>query len=241
MASAAVAGSLLGGTPARVLAIYAHPDDPDISCGGTLAKWSADGAEVHLVLCAAGDKGSDDPRADPAAVAARRLEEAQSATRLLGISGLEHLDLPDGEVENDVATRAAVVAAVRRVRPEVVVCPDPSAVFFGTHHFNHRDHRAVGWLALDAVAPASSSPMYFPEAGPAHRVETVLMSGSLEPNVWVDVTRTIDLKVKAVACHESQLSDANDWFASAVRDGAEEAGRQVGVRYAEAFRRLELG
>ena len=113
-------------------------------------------------------------------------------------------------------------------------------MFFGGHHYNHRDHRVVGWAVLDSVAPAAASPLYFPESGPAHQVSAVLMSGSLEPNAWVDVTTTIELKVRAVGCHESQLVDANDWFASALRDGAEEAGRQAGVRFAEAFRRIDL-
>lgn len=236
----AVGGSVLGHVPGRALAVYAHPDDPDISCGGTLAKWAGLGCEVHVLLCAAGDKGSLDSGADPGAVARRRLEEAQQATAQLGVAALHHLDRPDGEVENDCETREAIVAVVRATRPDVVVCPDPTAVFFGRHHYNHRDHRAVGWAALDAVAPAASSPLYFPEAGKAHQVATILLSGSLEPDVWVDVSTTIDKKVDAVACHASQLVDANDWFASALRDGAEEAGREAGLRYAEAFRRLEL-
>jgi LmbE family N-acetylglucosaminyl deacetylase len=193
-----------------------------------------------VLLCTAGDKGSADRAADPADVAARRLDEAMRATGMLGVAALHHLDLPDGEIENDLSLREALVAMIRSTRPEVVVCPDPSAVFFGTHHFNHRDHRVVGWATLDAVAPAAASPLYFPLSGPAHHVSTVLMSGSLEPNAWVDVTSTIELKVKAVACHESQLVDANDWFASALRDGAEEAGHQAGVPFAEAFRRLDL-
>lgn len=231
---------LLRDVPARALAIYAHPDDPDISCGGTLAKWAAAGCEVHVLLCTAGDKGSSNPKDDGKEVARRRLDEARRATELLGVSELHHLDWPDGEIENDLATREQLVEVVRSTLPEVVVCPDPSAVFFGTHHYNHRDHRVVGWAALDAVAPAAASPLYFPDAGAPHQVTAVLMSGSLEPNVWVDVTGTIDVKVRAVACHESQLIDANDWFASALRDGAEEAGRQAKVRFAEAFRRLEL-
>lgn len=233
-------GVLLREVPDRALAIYAHPDDPDISCGGTLALWAGAGAEVHVLLCTAGDKGASDPRADPAEVARRRSDEAQRATDLLGVKGLHRLDLPDGEVVNDVATRADIVSLIRELRPDVVVCPDPTAIFFGQHHYNHRDHREVGWATLDAVAPASASPLYFPQAGPAHQVASLLMSGSLEPNVWVDIGATIDQKVQAVACHESQLEDANDWFASALRDGAEEAGRQAGVRHAEAFRRLQL-
>ncbi len=233
--------SVLSTVPERALAVYAHPDDPDISCGGTLAKWALAGCEVHVLLSAAGDKGSADPSQDPSDVARRRLEEARRATSLLGVKSLDHLDRPDGEVENDRPLRQAIVAAVRRLRPEVVVCPDPTAVFFGTHHFNHRDHRAIGWATLDAVAPASGSPHYFPDAGEPHHVPTVLLSGSLEPNVWIDITSTIDIKVQAVGCHASQLVDANDWYASALRDGAEEAGRQAGVRFGEAFRRLDLG
>ncbi|MHB1986846.1 MAG: PIG-L deacetylase family protein [Acidimicrobiales bacterium] len=235
-----VVRAVLSETPRRALAIYAHPDDADISCGGTLAKWAAEGSEVHVLLCAAGDKGSVDAGDDASEVARHRLDEARRATELLGVRSLYHLDRPDGEIENDTQTRAELVERIRKIKPDVVVCPDPSAVFFGTHHYNHRDHRAVGWATLDSVAPAAASPLYFPQAGVAYQVATVLMSGSLEPNLWVDVTSTIELKVRAVACHESQLLDANDWFASALRDGAEEAGREAGVLFAEAFRRLEL-
>lgn len=231
---------LLGEVPSRALAVYAHPDDPDISCGGTLARWAHEGCDVHVVLCAAGDKGSSDPSAESVAVGRLRLEEVRRATEILGVRSLSHLDRADGEVENDLALRGELVAILRRLRPEVVVCPDPTAVFFGSHHYNHRDHRVVGWATLDAVAPAASSPRYFPEAGPPHEVGSVLLSGSLEPDAYVDVSATIEHKVKAVSCHESQLVDANDWFASAVRDGAAEAGAAAGVAFAEGFRRLEL-
>lgn len=231
---------LLDGTPAVAVAVYAHPDDPDISSGGTLAKWSASGSAVHVVICATGDKGSSDPTADPDAISARRSKEAHAAASLLGLSGVVELGHRDGEFGNDAQLRAALVGVIRRLRPDVVVCPDPTAVFFGSHHYNHRDHRIVGWAALDAVAPAASSPLYFPDAGAPHHVQVVLLSGSLEPNAWVDVTTSIDRKLEAVACHESQLIDANDWFASALRDGAAQAGRQAGVSFAEAFRAVWL-
>jgi LmbE family N-acetylglucosaminyl deacetylase len=231
---------LLDEVPARVLAIYAHPDDPDISCGGTLAKWARAGSEVHVVICAAGDKGSSDPDADRDSVVARRTDEAKQAAAILKVAGLHLLGRPDGEFENDVELRSDLVRLMRSHRPEAVVCPDPTAVFFGAHHYNHRDHRIVGWAALDAAAPASGSPLYFPGAGAAHGIGQALLSGSLEANVWVDIEATIDEKLRAVACHESQLMDANDWFASALRDGAQHAGRQAGVSYAEAFRRVRL-
>ena len=129
---------------------------------------------------------------------------------------------------------------IRELRPEAIVSPDPLSVFFGEHHYNHRDHRVVGWAALDAAAPAAALPLYFTGTGPAHQVTTAYLSGSLQPNVWVDVSSTIDRKIEAVTCHLSQLADAGDWIASALRDGAADAGRDAGVEYAEPFRRVLL-
>src|SRR3954465_9470609 len=63
---------LFAATPSRALAIYAHPDDAEVSCGGTMARWSAAGAEVHVIVCTRGDKGSSDPAVDPAELADRR-------------------------------------------------------------------------------------------------------------------------------------------------------------------------
>jgi LmbE family N-acetylglucosaminyl deacetylase len=231
---------LLSEPPDRVMAIYAHPDDPDISCGGSLALWAAAGSEVHVVICAAGDKGSSDPAALAGDVVERRAAEAHEAARILGVAGVHMLGRRDGEFDNDLALRAELVGLMRARKPAVVVCPDPTAVFFGSHHYNHRDHRIVGWAVLDSAAPASGSSLYFPEQGAAHEISTVLLSGSLEPNVWVDIGPTIDKKLRAVACHESQLADANDWYASALRDGAQHAGQRAGIRYAEAFRRIRL-
>jgi LmbE family N-acetylglucosaminyl deacetylase len=114
-------------------------------------------------------------------------------------------------------------------------------VFFGNGYFNHRDHRVTGLAALDAVSPAAALPHYFPEAGPAHQVEAVLLSGTLEPDLWVDISTTVDVKGEAVGCHRSQFPDGMEWASTAVRLGAEDAGRQVGVAFAEGFRSLQFG
>ena len=227
--------------PGRVLAVYAHPDDPDVSCGGTLARWARQGAEVHAVICTRGDKGTTDPDVAPAELAGRRAEEARQAAAVVGLAGQHALGHDDGELVDDVALRRELVALVRDIRPETVLCPDPTAVFFGQEYFNHRDHRVVGFATLDALAPAAALPHYFPEAGPPHRAGTVLLSGTLEPDVWVDISATIDDKVAAVACHRSQFAGDGDWARRAVRLRAEEEGRRAGVAYAEGFRRLRLG
>jgi LmbE family N-acetylglucosaminyl deacetylase len=226
--------------PARALAIYAHPDDPDVSCGGTLAAWSKAGCEVRVVICTDGGKGSPDPSVDPGRLVEQRAAEAAEAAALIGVSGQEFLNYQDGELADDPGFREVLVAAVRRFRPEVVLCPDPTAVFFGREYFNHRDHRITGLAVLDAVAPAAALPLYFPAAGPAHQVASVLLSGTLEPDLWVDISGTIDLKGEAVGCHRSQFPDGVEWASTAVRLGAEDAGKQAGVAFAEGFRSLHL-
>jgi LmbE family N-acetylglucosaminyl deacetylase len=227
--------------PVRALAIYAHPDDPDVGCGGTLAAWSAKGCEVHVLLCTDGDKGSTDASVEPGELANRRAAESAESASLIGLAGQESLHYPDGELADDLEFQRALVAVVRRIRPDVVLCPDPTAIFFGQDYFNHRDHRVTGWAVLDAVAPAAALPLYFPDAGPAHQVSTVLLSGTLEPDVWVDISHTVEVKVRAVGCHRSQFPDGAEWATSAVHGAAEDAGRSAGVPFAEGFRRLRLG
>jgi LmbE family N-acetylglucosaminyl deacetylase len=232
---------LLTARPDRVLAIYAHPDDAEVSCGGTLARWAKAGADVHVLVCTRGDKGSSDASVDPADLARRRLKEVKAAGRVLGVRRHHFLDRADGDIENDTAVRAAIVEVVRAVRPDAVICPDPEAAFFGQSYFNHRDHRVVGWATLDAVAPAAANPHYFPDTGPAHQVQVVYMSGTLAPDVWTDISDTVDAKAEALLCHRSQLGETGEWLRTAVRERAEQAGRTAGVAYAEAFRRLVLG
>jgi LmbE family N-acetylglucosaminyl deacetylase len=232
---------LLTDIPARALAIYAHPDDPDVSCGGTLAAWSKAGCDVAVVLCTDGGKGTPDPGVDPRALAGRRAAEAADAAALIGVGDQQLLNYHDGELVDDAGFREVLVALVRRFRPDVVLCPDPSALFFGQEYFNHRDHRVTGLAVLDAVSPAAALPHYFPDAGSAHQVSTVLLSGTLEPDVWVDISATVEIKGEAVGCHRSQFPEGVEWAATAVRLGAEDAGRQAGVEFAEGFRRLRLG
>jgi LmbE family N-acetylglucosaminyl deacetylase len=227
--------------PERVLAVYAHPDDPEVSCGGALARWSKAGAEVHVVVACAGDKGSSDPATDSAELAARRADEVRAAAEAMGVAGVELWAHPDGDLDRVPELRAELVGTLRRLTPDVVVAPDPTAVFFGDGYVNHVDHRTIGWAVLDAVAPAAASPLYHPDRGSAHQVGTVLLSGSLEPDVWVDIADGIDAKVRALFSHTSQLAaDAEEWLADFVRHRAEEEGRRGGVGLAEGFRRLRF-
>jgi LmbE family N-acetylglucosaminyl deacetylase len=232
---------LLHDEPVRALAVYAHPDDVEVSCGGTLARWTQAGATVHVVVCTRGDKGSVDAGADADVLAVTRQAETRAAAKVLGASGIDLLGYEDGAVENDVVLRQRLVEVVRRVEPEVVICPDPTAAFFGSTYVNHRDHRVVGWATVDACAPAAASPLYYPASGPPHAIGMLLLSGTLEPDVWVDITGTVDIKAAALRCHHSQLAGrevaVEDW----VRQRAATEGTKVGVEYAECFRRILFG
>jgi LmbE family N-acetylglucosaminyl deacetylase len=232
---------LLSEAPARALAVYAHPDDPEVSCGGTLAHWARAGSDVRLVVVNAGDKGSPETATDPSELTRRRAAEVDAAADVLGLAGVERLGLPDGEVTNDLALRGRLVELVRTHRPDVVICPDPTAVFFGDTYINHRDHREVGWAVVDAVAPAAGSPQYFPDAGPPHQIAALLLSGTFEPDVWVDISDSLELKVAAVQCHESRVGGDPVLVAELLRTRTAESGAQVGVDHAESFRRLRFG
>lgn len=236
--------TLVDAVPERVLAVYAHPDDPEISCGGTLARWAAAGSTVAVLITTRGEKGTTDPDADLDALAALRRKETRAAAVTLGVSEIHHLEHGDGDLDDTRALRGEIVRVVREFRPEVVCCPDPTAVFFGSSYFNHRDHRVTGFATLDAVAPAAANPHYFPEHRPGglavHQVRSVYLSGTLEPDTWVDIGDTLERKIDALFCHASQLTETGEWFREFLRASAEEAGRAAGVRYAEAFRRLDL-
>jgi LmbE family N-acetylglucosaminyl deacetylase len=231
--------------PACALAVYGHPDDPEISAGGTLAAWAAKGAEVHVVITTRGDKGTNDPETEPDELARRRVDETDAAAKVLGITSHHHLEYSDGELPDDLTLRERITEFVRRLRPDVVVCPDPTAVFFGDSYYNHRDHRVTGFATLDAIAPAAGNPHYFPQhlrnGLGVHHVRAVYLSGTLEPNCWIDVTATQERKIDALFCHASQLVETGEWFREFLRERAEEGGRAAGVKYAEGFRRLVFG
>jgi LmbE family N-acetylglucosaminyl deacetylase len=191
-----------------------------------------------------GDKGTVDPDADLEALAALRREETAAAAAELGAADTHHLDYGDGDLDDSRELREQIVRLVRVLRPEVVLCPDPTAVFFAGSYYNHRDHRVTGFATLDAVAPAAANPHYFPqhlaEGLAVHQVRAVYLSGTLEPDTWVDIGTTLERKLDALFCHASQLTETGDWFRSFLRSSAEEAGRAAGVAFAEPFRRLDL-
>ena len=230
-------------TEGPALAVFGHPDDAEISVGGTLVKWAATGREVHLLILTNGDRGSSDAARDRAELAATRAAESEAAGVVMGLSSVRILGVHDGELENNVETRAEVVRAIRELRPTTVVSCDPTAWFFENRYYNHSDHRTAGVIALDAVFPGAGNPHYFgehiAEGLDVRQVNDVWLGWSLEPNHREDVTERMDRKLAALHEHKSQL-EMFGYFEDWVREDAERIGRVIGVRYGEAFRVLDL-
>ena len=224
-------------TPERALAVFAHPDDPEVGCGGTLARWAALGAEVHLVIANRGDKGSFDPDTDPDALADHRAEEVTRAAAVLGLAGVEHLGYPDGEIDNGAVLRAPHRdRAPARPRRADRAGPDGGVL---RRQLRQPPRPPRARLGRARHAGTRRQP-YAPEAGPAHQVGLVLLSGTLEADAWVDIGAVLDKKVAAVACHKSRLGGDPALVAELLEHRAAEEGRRAGVPHAEPFRRLRF-
>jgi LmbE family N-acetylglucosaminyl deacetylase len=234
-------------TPSRVLAVGAHSDDVEFGCGATLAKWAAAGAAVHLLVLTDGSKGTWDPNADLAALVATRRREQEAAASELGLTGFEILDLPDGELGGGLGERAQVSAAIRRIRPDVVVGHDP-----WKRYRLHPDHRHAGWLVLDSVVAARDH-HFFPEQGlPPHRPGRLLLFEAEEVDHVERIDGHLDAKIRALLCHHSQWRSTmgidpdgtevdiqREAFAARLRGEAEAAGQRSGTGPAEAFKLID--
>jgi LmbE family N-acetylglucosaminyl deacetylase len=186
-------------TPARVLAIGAHPDDVEFGCGATLAKWAAAGAHVELAVLTDGSKGTWDPHADLAALVATRQAEQRAAAQVLGAAGVHFLGSVDGELENDAATRARVCALLRAVRADVLLGPDP-----WKQYRLHPDHHQAGQLVIDGLVAARDA-HFFPDAGVPHRPDHLLLfEAQVVDHVETVGDDAVTAKIDALFCHRSQ-------------------------------------
>jgi LmbE family N-acetylglucosaminyl deacetylase len=230
-------------TPDRVLVVAAHPDDIEFGAAGTVARWVTEGAEVRYLVVTRGDKGSDDPDADVAALVRLREAEQRAAADEIGVAGVDFLDEPDGQVEPSLALRERITYAVRALRPEVVMTHDPTVLFVNNEWVNHPDHRAVGLVTVDAVFPTARDPLNFRghlDAGvEPWKVAELFLWSTNEANQLVDIGTTLDRKIAALSRHASQFRDFDEvgrW----VRRRSEELGDRAGYRAAEGFRRVTL-
>lgn len=227
--------------PMRILCIFAHPDDPEFSVGGSAARWADEGAEVYYCIVTDGSAGSNAPGEDLAALVKTRQEEERCAARVLGLKDVFFLNYADGTLQPTIELRRELTRLIRKLRPDRVVCGDPTAVLYGDDYINHPDHRAAAEAALYAVFPSSETRPIFPEllaeGYEPHKVKELYISGSTQPTVYIDISSTLDRKIEALRCHKSQLDPGDGQW---VRDWAAETGKQGNVPFAEAFRVMRL-
>lgn len=224
----------------RALVIAAHPDDIDFGAAGTVATWTDSGVEVAYCLVTDGDAGGFDDAVSRSEIGSIRRAEQTAAATVVGVEKLIFLGYPDGRVEATMALRRDLARVIRQTRPQRVLQPSPDRMLKRMYP-SHPDHLAVGVAALAAVYPDSRNPYAHPElleeGWEAHSVDEVWLMAHPTPDHMVDVTDTIERKIEALLCHESQHQDpagVRERVRSWMGVTAESAGWPVG-RFAEAF------
>jgi len=220
----------------KLLAVFAHPDDESMGMGGTLAKYSSEGVETHLVCASRGERGWAGPEQEnPGMESLGRLrtQEVEMAVKELGMSGLSFLDYIDGEIDqadpSEITGR--IVSHIRRIRPQVVVTFPPDG------NYGHPDHIAIGQFTCAAIVCAADSSYNDPQGLPAFRASKLYFMVDSEDFVTLissqlgDITFPVDDQIRgevpwkewmvttrvemadycktawrAIHCHHSQLA-----------------------------------
>ena len=227
----------------RGMVVVAHADDAEYGCAGTVAKWCKQGMEVVYVICSDGSKGSSDPDMTPERLVEMRRREQVEAGRVLGVKDVVFLEYEDSMLQPTLEMRRDIAREIRRHKPDVLICPSPSRNLQGGGFIGHPDHLAVGEAAMSAVFPTARDRMTFPElleeGLEPHKVREVLLSDNETPDKWIDVSETIDVAIKALKEHVSQVGEGHEddyWM----RDWRRRAGQQRGMDYAETFKHFHL-
>jgi bacillithiol biosynthesis deacetylase BshB1 len=213
-----------------VLAIAAHPDDVEQTCGGTLLKMGERGYRTAVLDLTAGDMGT---RGTPE----RRLDEAQDAAKILGLTWRGNLALPDARLENSLPARMTLAGEIRRLRPRVAILPYWEG--------RHPDHYNASRLAYEAIFAAGLKKL--DETLAPHRPFKILYSAqyaSVTPSFVVDVSPYFERRMESLLAYRSQYADDAEGAAlfpkeAEIRDRlaaiARYYGNLIGVKYGEAF------
>jgi LmbE family N-acetylglucosaminyl deacetylase len=197
----------------RVLVVTAHPDDVDFGSGGTVAAFTSAGLDVTYCIVTNGDAGGSDRAMSRADMAALRQGEQRAAAAVVGVNDVRFLGHPDGMVQATPGLRRDISRVIRQVRPERVLTQSPERNW-DFIFASHPDHLAAGEAAVCAVYPDARNPFAHPELLDDEGLEPwsvselwIMTPGERGAHVAVDTTATVERKVAALMCHESQLGD----------------------------------
>lgn len=219
----------------RILAIGAHPDDLELACGGTLAKYSKEGADITMAYATNGDMGHKEIL--PEELAEIRKAEAQAANELIGAK-LIWMDYPDEWLFSNRNARETFIDVIRRARPDVIITHCSSDY--------HPDHRAVSELAfgasfLSSIPHIKTPHVFHGKIPPIYYMEPLagLADHGFYPDTYIDISDVFTVKREMLACHQSQLQwlkeHDNIDFIDFMETVAKFRGLQCGVPYAEGF------
>ncbi|HKS56017.1 MAG TPA: bacillithiol biosynthesis deacetylase BshB1 [Steroidobacteraceae bacterium] len=213
-----------------ILAIAAHPDDVELTCGGLLIRMGDLGYRTGVLDLTRGELGTRGS-------AEIRSREAAEAAKIMGLQWRGNADLPDSRLTLDDASRAAVAACIRRLCPTLVILPCD-----GQRHPDHNAACAIGYAGIFAAGVGK-----FPVEGAAHRPAQVLYAVAderQEPSFYIDITAQMERKLRAVAAYRSQFDEMpaqpidalGDDVYSRLMCAARACGLRGGVRFAESYR-----
>ena len=233
-----------------VLGVGAHPDDMDFTASGTIAKMVEEEWEAYYLVCTDGSRGSRDHKISHQELAKTRRREQEKAGKIIGLKDIFFLNHCDTQLMCDPSLKEEIVRVIRIVKPTVVITMDPTFHFSSispwnknTSFINHTDHRAAGLATMDAVFPLARDLLSFPEHQKEglkpHKVDELWLTSFEQKEHVVDITKTFEKKIKALAAHKSQFDD----FPKVKKEVASHAvhfAKEEEFEFAESFIRLIL-
>jgi len=213
----------------------AHPDDPELACGGSIAQWTKHNV-VNYIIVASGEKGTWDKNDSSFRIAIKREEETKRTAKFLGVKKTIFLHQPDGEIEIVKTLKLELAALIRHLKPHTIVTHDPWCRQF------HPDHRATAFAVINAIMIARDWHFYpflheiglFP-----HRPQELLLTPTDKPTFINDISATIKKKIRAIRIHKSQLAQLPNWE-ERIKKRAEIDGKTAGYKYGEGFYKMYL-
>lgn len=222
-----------------VLVVTPHPDDAESGAGGLIARWVRQGREVVLVVCTNGSNGTSDRSVSPEELAITREGEQLESAKVLGLKDVVFLRFPDQRLEDTSEFREKIVRQIRLLKPETVLTIDPNRMYI-----RHRDHMVTGRVTLDAIFPYARDHLAYPahleEGLEPHKVREVYLWGSGEPDTFIDITDTFEIKLEALRRHHSQVGQGWELREMRARTRYETVGKRIGAPFAEQFKRIEI-
>lgn len=229
----------------RILVILAHPDDPEFFCGGTIARWCAQGHEVQYCLLTRGQCGWKSQDLTPEQVGIHRMDEQRKAADILGVGEIDYLSYMDGELVPTLELRNDVIRLIRTQKPEIVVTSDPRTYFTSPNKLNHPDHRAAGSAVFDAVFPAAGNPRYIvkdatdQELAP-HQVEELWLTLTQQGDTKIDVSSYFETRLRAIFEHRSQIRENTQDLRARLESRKVKDELSGDLMYIESFCRVQF-